>query len=171
MKTTPMKDWQLIALFLSGMFFGIFVMGLIRPAHGTAVCLSHKEARQLWPKLHIFWYGSRHGASEGQKCWSNRRHGPPRGIKIEPMTDPVFPKRAIDPERRRLQLDNSMAKDESERTEPEIARVPQQGSDDLPECCWPPLNADASGNIVEPPEPFVRRWYEFPTVFVRLVNP
>lgn len=41
----------------------------------AAVCLSKKEARELWPKRHIYWYSKDH-------CWSNRR-GPPHGIKTD----------------------------------------------------------------------------------------
>jgi len=144
------------------------------PATPTAVCLTHKEARQLWPNRHIFWYGSRHGADEGQKCWSNRRHGPPRGIRIDPV-DPIFPPKA---EHRRLELDNSKEvmpdaglEAEHNKKEPRLA----SGAEEEDHCCWPALDADPNGNIVEVPEPFVRRWYEFPTVFVfyrqRYVNP
>ena len=63
------------------------ILSFTLEAH-SAVCLSKKEARQLWPKTHIYWYSADH-------CWSNRR-GPPRGIKIDPVpNDPVFPKQSM----------------------------------------------------------------------------
>lgn len=48
----------------------------VRMAHGSAVCLTKYEARQLWPKRHLYWYSSDH-------CWSNRRGGPPSGVKYD----------------------------------------------------------------------------------------
>ena len=102
-------------------------------ARGHEVCLSKHEARQLWPRRHIYWYSSDH-------CWSNRR-GPPRGIKVDPLP----------PEKR------AMAK----------AEAPED------QCCWPPLDTDANGDIAVPPTTFTERWYVFPNVFnfFRLVNP
>ena len=41
------------------------------------LCLTYKEARHLWPKIHLYWYSS-------DRCWSNRR-GPPRGLKFDPV--------------------------------------------------------------------------------------
>jgi len=56
----------------------------VSTAHGSAVCLTKKEARHLWPRKHIYWYSRDH-------CWSNRR-GPPRGIKIDA---PILPDKAV----------------------------------------------------------------------------
>ena len=115
------------------------------------VCLSKSEARQLWPHRHIYWYSKDH-------CWSNRR-GPPRGLKLDPIIEPT-PKRA-------KEVMPDEPKHDTNKKEP----LPAMGEAD--ECCWPLLDYDASGNLIEPPEPFTRRWYEFPTVFVffRLVEP
>jgi hypothetical protein len=125
--------WALTTLLIAGVVIAI-MLALVREAPAREVCLTKSEARQLWPKRHIYWYSSDH-------CWSNRR-GPPRGIKIDPVPDdPVFPKRA-------------MAKDL------------QTTSKDNDDCCWPALDHDASGNLVEPPVSFKDRWYEFPSVFV-----
>lgn len=60
-------------------FAALFILGwlgLIRPADGSAVCLTKHEARQLWPKKHLYWYSPHH-------CWSNRRGGPPTGVKYD----------------------------------------------------------------------------------------
>lgn len=58
--------------------FTLTVMLLLpRAASGSAVCLTKHEARELWPRRHIYWYGPHH-------CWSNRR-GPPTGIKVDPV--------------------------------------------------------------------------------------
>lgn len=51
-----------------------------KPANGTPVCLTKKEARVLWPKRHLYWYGNDH-------CWSNRRGGPPRNLRYDLIRD------------------------------------------------------------------------------------
>jgi hypothetical protein len=48
----------------------------VTSAAASPICLTKSEARKLWPRQHIYWYSKDH-------CWSNRRGGPPRGIKIE----------------------------------------------------------------------------------------
>jgi hypothetical protein len=65
----------LATLLLVGLGLIILAMMLATPAKTREVCLSKHEARQLWPKKHLYWYSSDH-------CWSNRR-GPPSGIKID----------------------------------------------------------------------------------------
>jgi hypothetical protein len=75
---------------------GVAMLIMIVPAP-AGVCLSKKEARHLWPRQHIYWYSSDH-------CWSNRRGGPPRHLKIEKepepkkekkiKTDPIFSPKA-----------------------------------------------------------------------------
>jgi hypothetical protein len=65
----------------------------------------------------------------------SNRRGPPRNIKVDPVP-----------------ATHAMAKVEA----------PDEQTDN---CCWPVLDADASGNLVEPPMAFVQRWYEFPKVF------
>jgi len=64
--------------------FVLFVLALLLSttiAVPAALCLSKKEARQLWPRQHIYWYSKDH-------CWSNR-HGPPRGLHIDPVVKPM----------------------------------------------------------------------------------
>lgn len=63
--------WCLLVLAILVAFTGV-------AARGGEVCLSKAEARKLWPKQHLYWYSADH-------CWSNRRGGPPRGIKVEPI--------------------------------------------------------------------------------------
>ena len=57
---------------------GLFVLMLIAtsPAPG-AVCLTKAQARELWPKQHLYWYSPK-------RCWSNRR-GPPQNLQIDPI--------------------------------------------------------------------------------------
>jgi hypothetical protein len=56
----------------------LFLMVLwISTAAPAAVCLTKQEARELWPKQHIYWYSK-------DRCWSNRR-GPPRNLKMDPI--------------------------------------------------------------------------------------
>jgi hypothetical protein len=66
----------LLALFATIIGFGIVLL-LVQLAPASSLCLSKKEARELWPKRHIYWYSKDH-------CWSNRR-GPPRGLKMDPI--------------------------------------------------------------------------------------
>ena len=58
---------------------GMLLLILCIPTAAAArdVCLTKKEARELWPKRHIYWYSK-------DRCWSNRR-GPPRGLKFDPV--------------------------------------------------------------------------------------
>jgi hypothetical protein len=132
----PETSLTLMTLALAGIGIGIMVLIFAaRPAEGATVCLTHKEARQLWPTRHLWWYGPRHGGSG--KCWSNRRYGPPRGLKFDPV-DPVFPKRAM-------------------------AKVPNEPqAADTDNCCWPQLDRDANANVIEPPRSFIDRWQDQP---------
>src|SRR5262245_9040412 len=55
-----------------------FLILMLMAIHAPAgVCLSKKEARELWPKAHLYWYSKHH-------CWSNRR-GPPSGLRMDPV--------------------------------------------------------------------------------------
>jgi len=87
---------SLSVLALCGMVIFI-LMWWTTPATPETVCLTKKEARQLWPRRHIYWYSSHH-------CWSNRR-GPPRGIKMDPV-DPVFPPKVLAKEPEAASADN-----------------------------------------------------------------
>jgi hypothetical protein len=81
-----MTDNQIAAILTTMLAAGIGVLLLIWtvPVRGATVCLTKSEARQLWPRRHIYWYSKDH-------CWSNRR-GPPRGLRFDPVKDPVFGK-------------------------------------------------------------------------------
>lgn len=114
----------------------VAILATTLPAQAD-VCLSKREARDLWPKRHIYWYSSDH-------CWSNRR-GPPRGIKVEPekekklRTDPVFPPKAKLPE----------PKYSAPLRSNEPLRIIEDG------CCWPKLEElepKSSGPIIMFPE-------------------
>ena len=74
--------WSLATLMVAGLAIFLLLLWVsTAPAKDRPeVCLSKKEARQLWPRQHIYWYSKDH-------CWSNRR-GPPRNLKF----DPVFSK-------------------------------------------------------------------------------
>jgi hypothetical protein len=66
----------LFATMIAAMAVAIIGMNAAR---GGPICLTKKEARELWPRQHIYWY-SKH------RCWSNRR-GPPRHLKIDPVVN------------------------------------------------------------------------------------
>jgi hypothetical protein len=118
---------------------GALILLIGSTAHG-GVCLSKSEARHLWPKKHLYWYSSEH-------CWSNRRGGPPRGIKIDPLP----------PDKRAMAMDFK------------VAQPAANVSGTVP--------SSPAHITVEPGErapSFLERWYEFPKVFSffrRLVNP
>jgi hypothetical protein len=62
---------------ICGITLFILALLLATPAVPAAVCLSKSEARQLWPKSHLYWYSR-------DRCWSNRR-GPPRDLRMDPV--------------------------------------------------------------------------------------
>ncbi len=137
----------------------IFVVALVlviatAVASAAPVCLSKSEARKLWPRAHLYWYSVDH-------CWSNRRGGPPRGIRYDlirenhaqaskadrldatPKPTVMFPevKQVIpwlDPK-----LYTPKAATLSHRLL-DIDELTSKNSVDPPECCWPELNADGS---------------------------
>ena len=104
----------------------IIVIGIGMARGATTVCLTKKEARQLWPRQHTYWYSR-------NRCWSNRR-GPPRNLRMDPVV-------------------NSLAKDTAPKD-----KVP------VDTCCWPDLDRDANGVIVEPPRQFWDRWNDQPWI-------
>jgi hypothetical protein len=126
-----------IALAAIIIVLSMMIVFMTHGAGATQVCLSKSEARKLWPRKHIYWYGD-----HGDHCWSNRR-GPPRGIKVDPIPEPKRAQEVMP----------------DDKTEPRVSAA------DEDYCCWPALDADASGNLVEPPQLFAMRWYEFPKVF------
>lgn len=71
--------WSLATLVVAAIAIAAMLLW-VTSLPATEVCLTKKEARQLWPRQHLYWYSKDH-------CWSNRR-GPPRGLKF----DPVFSK-------------------------------------------------------------------------------
>lgn len=86
----------------------------------AALCLTKDQARVLWPKQHLYWYSK-------DRCWSNRRGGPPRGIRIDPL-----------PEEKK-------ARAEARPTilpDPVYDVLPQPRPDSADDyCCWPPLES------------------------------
>jgi hypothetical protein len=113
----------------------------IGAARGGTICLTKKEARELWPRIHIWWYRDK---QTGDRCWSNRR-GPPRHLKIDPII-------------------NSMAQEFSFRHGGGRETVsPSLSSED--KCCWPVLPRDSDGKIIEPPPTFSERWQTILSVF------
>ena len=109
---------------VAGLALILMLLWVSTAAPATNICLSKKDARQLWPKQHIYWYSKHH-------CWSNRR-GPPRNLRMDPVI-------------------NSLAKDTAPKEQPD-------------KCCWPDLDRDANGVIVEPPRQFWDRWNDQPWI-------
>lgn len=119
----------LAALFAVVMAFALILM-LVQTVPADAICLTKKQARYLWPRQHIYWYSKNH-------CWSNRRGGPPRNIKMDPIVNShaqvptkqqVFDKRPATKQDKILDMDEWRANN----------------------CCWPEFPRDHDGNIIEP---------------------
>ena len=66
---------SLATLLIAGLAIAILLLWVT--SAGAEVCLTKKQARELWPRQHLYWYSKDH-------CWSNRR-GPPRGLKFDPV--------------------------------------------------------------------------------------
>ena len=77
-----------LVLALCALALAVAAFMLSTPAKGASVCLTKREARELWPRQHIYWYSRHH-------CWSNRR-GPPRGIKVDPIKPKALATQAKD---------------------------------------------------------------------------
>lgn len=67
--------WVIVLVSIAVVAVAALSYSLVRPAHGSQVCLTKKEARALWPKRHLYWYGPDH-------CWSNRR-GRPSNLRYD----------------------------------------------------------------------------------------
>jgi hypothetical protein len=103
------------------------IFAMTHSAAAGTVCLSKKEARQLWQKRHIWWYRDK---QTGDRCWSNRRGGPPQNLKLDPILNNTST------------LEFSFAKllpapvyDQLPRPRPQIMQ-----SDPPDDCCWPSLD-------------------------------
>jgi hypothetical protein len=66
---------------------GIFILAILFATPARTQCLTQDQARQLWPKKHLYWYSKDH-------CWSNRR-GPPSGIKVDPVPEKEKPRVSV----------------------------------------------------------------------------
>jgi hypothetical protein len=97
----------------------------------ASLCLTKKEARELFPKKHLYWYSSDH-------CWSNRRGKPPSGLKIDPII-----------EKKTKTVDGNIA---NFRGKIEIARAEAPAAPATP---TPSLPADLGPDPEPQPPPFV----------------
>lgn len=81
MKYQPIPRISIDSLSLAVLIATIVVLALLLAgviaAGASTVCLTKQQARHLWPRQHIYWYSK-------DRCWSNR-HGPPRGLKLDPI--------------------------------------------------------------------------------------
>ena len=113
---------SLLVLLIVGLGLAILALVFVpRAAGAETVCLSKKEARHLWPKRHIYWYGPNH-------CWSNRR-GPPRGLKVDPIINHSADKK-IAPD---VRAEAAKPKYTAPLNSSESLRIIEDG------CCWPKL--------------------------------
>ena len=109
----------LATLVMAGVAFFLLMLW-VTMAPASTLCLSKKEARELWPRSHLYWYSSSH-------CWSNRR-GPPRGLRIDKIRD-----------------NHAEDTNKSDRQPNKMVRVipitkPQAWQNDFEDyCCWPSM--------------------------------
>ncbi len=130
---------SLFVLVIAGI--GVALLITCVPVPASEVCLSKRQARHLWPRQHIYWYSADH-------CWSNRRGGPPRHLKIEPEEpkpkkikgDPIFNQiRAEDlGELDAVTWHMRRPFDEARPINPPLLYNPNDIPE--PECCWPSLS-------------------------------
>ena len=97
----------LVTLALAGAILFVLAVILATPALPADVCLSKKEARQLWPRSHLYWYSKDH-------CWSNRR-GPPRGLRMDPVVNSHAQAKEVVP--------NEAARDGDNKKRPRVSGV------------------------------------------------
>jgi len=78
---TNSEDMRLALLIALAAFLLILTLA-VAPA---GICLTEAQARQLFPKEHLYWYSKDH-------CWSNRRGGPPSKLRIDPIPQKKDPR-------------------------------------------------------------------------------
>jgi len=71
----PKWAWLLIGLILG------FVIGfIISPARASESCMTHAEAREVWPNTYLHW--------RGEHCWSGRVRSAHAEMRSVPLPKP-----------------------------------------------------------------------------------
>jgi hypothetical protein len=99
-----------------------------------ATCLSKVEARAKWPNKHLTW-------SSGHRCWHDGRYSR-KDFK------------------RGRRLDYKI----QDHVKATFAEDKKAKSEDQDFCCWPKLDRDTLGNIIEPLRSFIDRWQDQPWI-------
>lgn len=131
----------------------------VRAAPGSSdagICLTKRQARELWPKKHIYWYSKHH-------CWSDRR-GPPKNPKIDPVLNKAYAARSQVPTPKQV-FDKSPL--------PQSHKVIDIDDYLRNNCCWPILDKEKEPDDImvpepidpPPPRPFAERWNDLIDVF------
>jgi len=126
------KLYQLIiALALIIIVLAMLIFFLTRSAAASSSCLTKHEARDIWPRAHIYWHGP-------DRCWDNHRgrHGkryyrdknPAMYARNQaPTKQQVFDKEPLPKSDKIIDLDDWLRNN----------------------CCWPEFARDEDGNIIE----------------------
>ena len=138
--------WLIIALGLIIIVLAVMIFAMTQTAAATEICLTKKQARQLWPRNHLYWYSKDH-------CWSNRR-GPPRNIKMDPV---VNSNAQADTPQTSTKKQNRL-KAEKVVTAPLDSREPLKIEKDF--CCWPDLQ-QLEREVTEMHWKRLRGWLEY----------
>lgn len=134
--------------------FVVAIVLLIATAatQSSAVCLTKSEARQLWPKKHLYWYSADH-------CWSNRRGGPPTGVKYDLIRENHAEEKSAESRQKKAEVVFPQVKQIIPWLDPklyeakastlshrllDIDELTANNNPDPPECCWPELKPDGS---------------------------
>ena len=146
----------ILALFATIIGFGIVLL-LVQFAPASSVCLSKKEARELWPQRHLYWYSKDH-------CWSNRR-GPPRNIKIDPVVNSSAQATTtewtdVPQASNKIKKQNQLKREAPDKvvSAPLDSREPLRIEKDF--CCWPDLQ-QLEREVVEMHWKRLKGWLEY----------
>jgi len=126
-------------IFVAGVLALLIVVLTSSGGHGSPSCMSKREARENWPRGHIYWHGPDH-------CWDNRR-GRWHGRRHHRFRDPVMSEvRTV-----RNQVPTKQQVFDKHPT-PKSGKIVGIDLDEwlANNCCWPDMPRDEQGNIIEP---------------------
>ena len=137
--------WLIIALGLIIIILAVMIFAMTQTAAATEICLTKKQARQLWPRDHLYWFSKDH-------CWSNRR-GPPRNLKMDPV---INSKALAQATKKQDKLKHNTP--EKVVSAPLDSRAPLKIEKDF--CCWPDLQ-QLEREVTEMHWKRLRGWLEY----------
>jgi hypothetical protein len=160
---------SLVMWLAAGAMVFVLVLWAITQAIASPSCMTQEEARTKFKTSHLYWHTS-------ERCWDNKagrhlkgygkREHPKPTPKPRPQPDGTLKPTPEPPVRGEIimpQMTTGMAaasldgmlRPEAVTTWPLLIDI----DEDLPECCWPPLDVvDANGAPAEKAITFAERW-------------